>query len=168
MRCLLVMCLVVFFSTGAVFAGDDDTEKKISLWEVIRTKIEKVTPQKKPSVTTAVGGVRGSKAETGKELYWKGEDTEPVVDSMELDSFKEALTEVEIGNHVQARVLFEKFVTDYPGSSLKDDALSALHELAEEHASLAEDVPAEQVTAQPVEQLAKQAMDQPTEQPTAE
>lgn len=130
MRRILLLCMVMVFSAGVVFA-EEDTGEKVSLWEMIRTKIEKVTPQKKPSVTTAVGGVRGSKAETGKELYWKGENSEPVVEAMELDSFKEALAEAETGNYEQARVLFEKFVTGFPGSSLKDDALSALHELGE-------------------------------------
>ena len=137
MRQILVLCLVVFFSAGVVFAVEDVDEKKVSLWEVIRTKIEKVTPQKKPSVTTAVGGVRGSKSETGKELHWKGEASEPVVEAMELESFEGALIEAETGNFVQARLLFENFVTDFPDSSLKNDALGALHELPEVEAPAA-------------------------------
>lgn len=146
MRRMLVLCMVVVFSAVSVFA-EEETEKKVSLWEIIRIKIEKVTPQKKPAVTTAVGGVRGSKAGTGKELYWKGADSEPVVQAVELDSFKGALAEAESGNLVQARLLFEKFVTDFPKSSLKDDAFSALHELGEATAQTAQ-------TAQPAEKPA--------------
>ena len=61
-----------------------------------------------------------------------------IVKPFKLQDIKEALTEVETGNYVQARVLFENFITDYPGSSLKGDALSALHELGEASAETGE------------------------------
>ena len=32
MRQILVLCLVVFFSAGVVFAVEDVDEKKVSLW----------------------------------------------------------------------------------------------------------------------------------------
>lgn len=104
-------------------------EQVVSLWEKIRIKIEKITPQKKPSVTTAVGGVRGAKNESGKELYWKGEAVEPKVTEQELAKFDMALKKVEEGDVDAARQLFENFVTEFSESDLKHDALLALREI---------------------------------------
>jgi TolA-binding protein len=129
MKKVLIMLFVLVFS-ASILNAEDKVAQKMSLWEKIRAKIEKVTPQKKPSVTTAVGGVRGAKSDGGKELYWKGEKVSPSVSEQELDKFKEALTMAEAGDLDKARELFEKFVTDYPDSVLKGDALLALKEMS--------------------------------------
>ena len=110
---------------------EDKEVREVSLWERIRTKIEKITPQKKPSVTTAVGGVRGTRSEAGKELYWKGEEVKPKVSEQELARFEEALIKAEEGDSDSARKLFESFVSDFPESDLKPDAFLALKEMDE-------------------------------------
>jgi hypothetical protein len=128
MKKVFMLMIVLLFSASMLHAGDK-VAPEMSLWEKIRARIEKVTPQKKPAVTTAVGGVRGAKNDGGKDLYWKGEDVASKVSEQELDKFKEALTIAEAGDLDQARQLFEKFVTDYPDSDLKGDALLALKEM---------------------------------------
>lgn len=129
MKKILLLLVVLVFAATAAYA-EDGAEKELSLWEVIRAKIEKVTPQKKPAVTTAVGGVRGARSEAASDLYWKGEETGSAVSEQELDKFAAALHEAEGGNLVQARKLFEEFVTEYPESELSGDALLALKEMS--------------------------------------
>jgi TolA-binding protein len=105
-------------------------EQKVPFWIKLRTRIEKMTPQKKPSITTAVGGVRGAKSEAGRELYWKGEEVEPkFISEQELAQFDEALKKVEEGDNDTARQLFEDFMTEFPESGLKSEALFAIGEI---------------------------------------
>lgn len=109
----------------------EKVERKIPFWVKIRSRIEKMTPQKKPSVTTAVGGVRAAKNVAGKELYWKGEEAKPkFVAAQELGKFDQALKKAEEGEFREARQLFEDFVTEFPESELKSDAFLALKEIA--------------------------------------
>lgn len=128
MKKIIIMLLVLIFS-ASLLQAEERAEAKMSFWEIIRSKIEKVTPQKKPAVTTAVGGVRGAKSDNSKSLYWKGETVTVAVSEQELDSFKAALVKAEMGDLVQGRELFQRFVADYPKSVLKDDALIALQEM---------------------------------------
>jgi len=126
----VIMILIVLVFSASMIQAEEKGAQEMSLWERIRAKIEKVTPQKKPAVTTAVGGVRGAKSDGGKDLYWKGEDVSASVSEQELEKFEEALTIAEAGDLVEARQLFEKFVTEYPDSVLKGDALFALKEMS--------------------------------------
>ena len=107
----------------------EQVEPKVPFWVKIRTRIEKMTPQKKPTVTTAVGGVRGARTEAGKELYWKGEEVKIKVSEQELAKFDDALKKVEEGEIEAARQLFENFVTDFQESELRPDAFLALREM---------------------------------------
>ncbi len=127
MKKIIMICMVLVFVF--TFAHAEEAKKKerdVSIWEMIRTKIEEITPQKKPTVTTAVGGVRGAKNEAGEDLYWKGEEVNPKVSEQELAKFVEALKTAEAGELDAARLLFEGFVVEFPESELKPDAFLAL------------------------------------------
>lgn len=129
MKNILLICAILVFSATAVNAEEQASEE-VPFWVKIRLRIEQITPQKKPTVTTAVGGVRGARSEAGKELYWKGEAVKPVViGEQELARFDEALQKVEAGETEAARQLFEDFVVEFPASKLKTDALLALKEM---------------------------------------
>ena len=129
MKNILLICAILVFSVTAVNA-EEQAREDVPFWVKIRLKIEQITPQKKPTVTTAVGGVRGAKRGAGKELYWKGEAVNPVViGEQELARFDEALQKVEAGETEAARQLFEGFVVEFPASELKTDALLALKEM---------------------------------------
>ncbi len=97
-------------------------------WEMLRMKIEQLTPQKKLSTTKAVGGVRGAPAEDG-DLYWKGEAKAPAIDSDELAAFKNALALVDAGKKAEAQMAFSDFSKKYPDSPLRKDADQALTQL---------------------------------------
>lgn len=105
------------------FSADDKPD--MSMWERLRKKIELLTPKKKISTTTAVGGVRGAQADAD-EVYWKGEaNTEPV-DADELAAFKKAMALVDAGDKAGAEAAFNDFLTKHPDSHLREDAESAL------------------------------------------
>ena len=139
------MLLIVLVFSASMLQAEEQAVEEMSLWEKVRARIEKVTPQKKPSVTTAVGGVRGAKSDGGKDLYWKGEEVPASVSEQELAKFEEALTIAEAGDLGQARLLFEKFVTDHPDSVLKEDALFALKEMSAAPEGQTSDNPQEMV-----------------------
>ena len=139
------MLLIVLVFSASMLQAEEQAAQEMSIWEKIRARIEKVTPQKKPSVTTAVGGVRGAKSDGGKDLYWKGEEVPASVGEQELAKFEEALTIAEAGDLDQARQLFEKFVTDHPDSVLKEDALFALKEMSTAPEGQTSDNPQEMV-----------------------
>ncbi len=123
---LAALCLFLIFSVS--YAEDKGNEAEISLWDIIRSKIERVTPKKKLVVTTAVGGVRGARSESGADLYWKGEKVQPDM-TEEMTQFENALFTAENGEIMQALVQFETFELQYPESVLKDDASQAIMEL---------------------------------------
>lgn len=104
--------------------------KEIGLFESLRQKIELLTPKKKLTTTTSVGGVRGSLADAG-ELYWKGEKTEQAIDADELFAFDEALSQAEAGDLVSAENGLSQFLNNYPQSQLRGDAEQALALLKE-------------------------------------
>ena len=128
MKKIILICVVLAFSVTVVLA-EEQVAQEVSIWVKIRARIEKITPQKKPVITTAVGGVRGAKNESGRELYWKGEEVKPKVSEQELAKFDNALKKVEEGEIEAARQLFENFVTEFPESELNPDAFLALREM---------------------------------------
>jgi len=118
----LFVLLGVVLATPA-FSADERQEG--SLWERLRKKIELLTPKKKISTTTAVGGVRGSRAET-EDVYWKGAANTKPIDADELAAFKKAISLADTGDMTGARAAFSDFQKKYPDSSLREDAETAL------------------------------------------
>ncbi len=100
--------------------------KEPSFWEKLRMKIEQLTPQKKLSPTTAVGGVRGAPVEAN-DIYWKGEAA--AIDATELAAFQKALALAEGGKKAEAQAAFAEFAKTYPDSPLRKDAEQALAQL---------------------------------------
>jgi TolA-binding protein len=130
MKKTMVVLVACIFLAGGGQAAEPDKDAA-TLWEKIRGKIEQITPKQKPTVTTAVGGVRGAKTD-GNELYWKGEEEPAAVGAEELELFSAALGQAESGADREAATSFEDFLAKYPSSSLAEDAQSALVELAKE------------------------------------
>lgn len=97
-------------------------------WEMLRMKIEQLTPQKKLSTTKAVGGVRGGPADDN-DLYWKGEAKAPAVDADELSAFRTAMSLVDSGKKAEAQMAFSDFTKKYPDSPLRKDADQALAQI---------------------------------------
>jgi TolA-binding protein len=121
----LFVLLGVVLATPAYSA--DDTQGG-SLWERLRRKIELLTPKKKISTTTAVGGVRGAQADA-EEVYWKGEAKAQPIDADELAAFKNAISLVDTGDTTGAQAAFADFLKKHPDSRLKEDAEQALAQL---------------------------------------
>jgi TolA-binding protein len=109
-----------------VYSADDNQGS--SWWEILRKKIEMLTPRKKMSTTTAVGGVRGSMADA-EDVYWKGEADNQPVDEEELAAFKKAIDLYESGNPAGAKAGFADFITKHPDSRLRADAEQAMAQL---------------------------------------
>jgi TolA-binding protein len=72
---------------------------------------------------TLVAGVRGKEA-TGSSLepYWKGDKTKDPAFVAEVNAFSVAQALAERDDYPAAAAAFEKFLNDYPGSSLKANA----------------------------------------------
>jgi len=111
-----------------VLHAADSNDSWSGFWEKLRMKIEQMTPQKKLTTTTAVGGVRGAAVEVS-DVYWKGEAKPQTVDDGELTAFQKAMALVESGQKEQARAAFGEFVKAYPASPLKPDADQAIARL---------------------------------------
>lgn len=100
-------------------------------WDGLRAKVEKVTPRKKTSGGTAVGGVRSARQQDA-ELYWKGKEQALEADEEEIEVFKQALRKAAGGEREESARLFEAFLGNYPHSQLKADCLKALEQLRQE------------------------------------
>ena len=124
----LIALLVLSGVVLAAPAYSADEKQDGSLWERMRKKIELLTPKKKISATTAVGGVRGSQADA-EEVYWKGEAKAQPIDADELAAFKKAIALVDSGDMTGAKVAFSDFLVKHPDSRLRDDANAALAQL---------------------------------------
>ena len=82
-------------------------------WAQLKNKLEGFAPQKKGTVTTAVGGVRGSKDKSADTLYWKGENTLQEIAEEELNAFQQACQSADAGDSTKALGQFEEFVRNY-------------------------------------------------------
>ena len=73
--------------------------------------------------TTIVAGVRGAES-TASSLtpYWKGDKTKDPAYVAEVNAFNGAQALAERGDYPAAGAAFEKFLKDYPASSLKPNA----------------------------------------------
>jgi TolA-binding protein len=122
----LMMFVLFAVSIGAqpIYAADK-TGSIQSFWDMLRSKLESLTPQKKVTATNATGGVRGAAVES-EDVYWKNEATGQAIDAGELDAFKKAFKLNETGNKEQASTAFSEFIKKYPDSSLRKDADQAL------------------------------------------
>lgn len=100
--------------------------KQVGIWASLAEKLEKA-PRKKPIITTAVGGVRGKKNDA-QDLYWKGKQRSEL-EQDEAGSFHEALSTAVSGDKEGALRRFESFISQYPNSLLREDAVKAVAEL---------------------------------------
>jgi len=121
----LAILLMLGLALGSQALYADEKSGTQSFWDMLRSKLESLTPQKKVSATNATGGVRGA-AVASEDVYWKNEATGQTIDSDELDAFKKAVKLVEIGDKPQAKTAFSDFIKKYPDSSLRKDADQAL------------------------------------------
>jgi TolA-binding protein len=124
----LIALLVLLGVVLAAPAYSADDYQGGSLWERLRKKIELLTPKKKISTTTAVGGVRGSQADAD-DVYWKGEANTQPIDADELAAFKKAVSLVDAGDMAGAQAGFADFLKRHPDSRLREDAEMALAQL---------------------------------------
>ena len=123
--------IALFVLLGVVLATpvySADEKPDGSLWERLRKKIELLTPRKKLATTTAVGGVRGSQADSD-DVYWKGQANTQPIDSEELLAFKKAISLVDAGDLAGAQSAFGDFLKKHPDSRLREDAEQALASL---------------------------------------
>lgn len=123
--------IALFVLLGVVLAAPAyaaDEKQEGSMWERLRRKIELLTPKKKITTTTAVGGVRGSLADAD-DVYWKDEAKAQHIDAEELDAFKKAIALVDAGDVAGAQAAFSDFLKKHPDSRLREDAEMALAQL---------------------------------------
>ena len=126
MKRFFITCLAIFMALSVSYAEEKDQD---AFWSKIKSKIETITPKKKTTVTTAVGGVRGAQDESTMVLYWKGKEIDEEVQADELDKFKNALEYAIEGNTEESLNHFDKFLAQYPKSPLREDAVKAVEKL---------------------------------------
>lgn len=127
MKKLIALLVAMGLALASPVYGADDKGGS-SLWENLRKKIEWLTPKKKISTTTAVGGVRGSQADA-EEVYWKGEAKTNPIDEVELAAIKKAVALIDAGDEAGAKAAFNDFLKKFPDSRLKPDVEMALAQL---------------------------------------
>ena len=117
----LTMLFLLGLSLGsqALYAGE------LSFWDKLRLKVESFAPQKKSSVTTATGGVRGALV-ASDDLYWKSDASSETIAAEELEAFTRAVKLADADDKAPAQSAFSAFVKKYPGSALRKDANQAL------------------------------------------
>lgn len=126
MEKVLAVLVLVLFTVSVSFAVETQKE---DWWTKLKGKINKLTPTKEATSTTAVGGVRGAKDEGGEALYWKGKET---VSKEELERFSTAVDYATKGEKQEAIKRFEDFLKKYPKSALVDDVKKSLKILKSE------------------------------------
>ena len=122
----LLILLGLSLGSQALYAAEPGT-KAMSFWDRLRAKIESFTPQKKSSVTTATGGVRGAQI-ASDDIYWKSEASSETIGAEELEAFAKAVKLTDT-NDAQAQRAFSAFIKKYPDSALRNDADQALAQL---------------------------------------
>jgi TolA-binding protein len=127
MKKLSFVLLALSLAVTTLHAADKNGVQ-LGFWEMLRMKIEQLTPQKKLNTTTAVGGVRGAAVEVA-DVYWKGETKPQFIDADELSAFQKAMSLVEGGQKDQAQTAFADFSKTYPNSPLRKEADQALAQL---------------------------------------
>lgn len=129
MKRILYVCMAVAlmftFAYGAEKQNVKKQEDKKSWWQKLKNKVEKITPGRGGTTTTAVGGVRGAKDDDANSLYWKGKDGSSLSQD-ELDMFNSAIDLATKGKDDDAVRMFDKFLVSYPNSSLAEDARQSI------------------------------------------
>lgn len=123
-KLMMLFLLGLAFGSQGLQAGEN-ADKSMSFWERLRAKIESLTPQKKSTVTTATGGIRGA-AVASEDVYWKNEASAESIAAEELDAFTQAMKLTGLDDKAQAQAAFAEFIKKYPDSSLRKDADQAL------------------------------------------
>jgi len=92
------------------------------MWSRLRQYGPKLSV-KETEKTTVVAGVRGAESTTSTLTpYWKGDKTKDPAFVAEVNAFNGAQTLAERDDYPAATTAFEKFLKDYPASSLKPNA----------------------------------------------
>ena len=128
----MILCSLVLLAT---VAHGEQAVRKDAFWEKLASKLEKLTPAKKSSTTTAVGGVRGAKSDDSTDIYWKGKDKPVEMAEDELQKFNRAVECRMKGDNEQALKQFEEFLAAYPQSAFKVEGLQAVDKLKQEIAA---------------------------------
>lgn len=109
--------------------------EKDGFWDKMQNRLEKVTPAKKTTATTAVGGVRGAKNDDAADIYWKGKDKPVEAPEEELQKFNSGVEAKLRGESELALRQFEEFIALYPNSSLRLDSMQAAERIRNEIAA---------------------------------
>ena len=109
--------------------------EKDGFWDKMQNRLEKVTPAKKTTATTAVGGVRGAKNDDAADIYWKGKDKPVEAPEEELQKFNAGVEAKLKGDNELALKQFEEFIASYPSSSLRLDSMQAVERIRNEMAA---------------------------------
>jgi TolA-binding protein len=121
MKKRIILSLVLVLAAVTAYG-----EQKDGFWDKLQNKLEKVTPVKKATSTTAVGGVRGAKNDDATDIYWKGKDKASDITEEELQKFSAAFESKKKGDNYLALKQLEEFLTAYPQSSLRGEGLQAV------------------------------------------
>ncbi|NVN99720.1 MAG: hypothetical protein HXX17_10375 [Geobacteraceae bacterium] len=127
MKKRIILSLVLVLTAVTAYG-----EQKEGFWEKLRNKLEKITPVKKSSSTTAVGGVRGAKNDDATDIYWKGKDKASDVSEDELQKFNAAYESKKKGDNYLAMKQLEEFLAAYPQSALRADGFQAMEQIKAE------------------------------------
>lgn len=117
---------IAFFLMLILVAAVAHGEQKNGFWDKLQYKLEKVTPAKKASATTAVGGVRGAKNDDAMDIYWKGKDKSPELNEEELQKFNLAVESKLKGDNESSLKQFNEFLDMYPNSTFRVEGLQAV------------------------------------------
>lgn len=118
-RLVMILGLLLLVSAPA-FGGQQD-----GFWARLQKKLDMLSPSKKISTTTAVGGVRGAKNDDSADIYWKGRDKTLDMSDEELAKFTSALENRRKGENELALKEFEEFLELYPQSQFRVEGLQA-------------------------------------------
>lgn len=121
MKKRIILSLVLVLAAASAYG-----EQKEGFWDKLQNKLEKVTPVKKATSTTAVGGVRGAKNDDATDIYWKGKDKASDISEEELQKFNAALESKKKGDNYLAMKQLEEFLAAYPQSPLRAEGLQAV------------------------------------------
>lgn len=131
----LYAIIVILVASTVSYA--EQGQKNDNFWSKLKTRVDKITPAKKSTYTTAVGGVRGAKNDESADIYWKGRGHRSEVSAEELKQFNKGLSSRSEGKNEQAIKDFEAFLASYPQSSLRVDSLQAIDAIKGEQAGAA-------------------------------
>jgi len=121
---------------AASLAHGGQAVKKEAFWENLTQKLEKITPAKKGTTTTAVGGVRGAKNDEATDIYWKGKEKPVDMAQDEMQIFTAAIDSRMKGDNEAALRQFEEFLAMYPQSAFRVEGLQAVEKIKQEIAAV--------------------------------